>query len=331
LANKFVRVRLAEIEKSDLNVFEFDYDVTFMIFFLGADQQVYGRYGGRDAKSDSGRMSIAGLKYAMQAALKSHEESQKLAQQKAPVEQEKALMVRDLASSRRYRGCIHCHQVREILNAELKREGKWSRNDIFRYPLPDNLGLVLDIDQGDLIKEIVEGSEASKAGLQVGDVVEKIAGLNVHSLGDAQFALDGAPKTGGVSIQVQRKGKSIAAKIQLHEGWRKASFGWRPSMRSHTHYLPLLGKDLTVDEKKKLGLAADQLAFRQRDPAAQRVLDAGIRPGDIIVGLDDRKMTNMTAIQFRLFVQGNYLTGDKVVIQMIREGKKMDIPMHLKD
>ncbi|MFT5526010.1 MAG: hypothetical protein ACI9HK_003980 [Pirellulaceae bacterium] len=318
---------MAEIEKSDLSVFQFDYDVTFMIFFIGADQQVYGRYGGRDAKSDSGRMSIAGLKYAMQSALKSHAESR----ENAPIDPVKPLMIRDLPTASRYRGCIHCHQVREILDDELKRQGKWTRDSIFRYPLPDNLGFVLDIDRGDLIKEVVKDSAAAKAGLKTGDVVDRIGDVKISSLGDAQFALDSAPQKGIVTVEVQRDGKATAVTIQLEEGWRKASFGWRPSMRNKTHYLPLLGKDLTPDEKKKLGLSPDQLAFRQRDPAAQRVLDAGIRPGDIIVGIDGRKFTNMTAIQFRLYVQGNYLTGDKVVIQTMRDGNKMDIPMLLRD
>ncbi len=42
-------MRLAQFEDLDLNLFEFDLDLTMMIFFLNADERIYGRYGGRDA------------------------------------------------------------------------------------------------------------------------------------------------------------------------------------------------------------------------------------------------------------------------------------------
>ena len=48
VADKFVRVRLTRIDNQDLNLFEFDYDLTFMVFFLNAEGKVYARYGGRD-------------------------------------------------------------------------------------------------------------------------------------------------------------------------------------------------------------------------------------------------------------------------------------------
>ena len=51
LADEFVRVRLVRISGADLNVFDFDYDLTWAAFFLNADETVYGRFGGRDAES----------------------------------------------------------------------------------------------------------------------------------------------------------------------------------------------------------------------------------------------------------------------------------------
>src|SRR5438093_12015904 len=69
LAEKFVLVRLTKIEGVDLRLFEFDYDLTWIVFFLNADEQIYGRYGGRDAASAESRISLAGLRNAMQAAL----------------------------------------------------------------------------------------------------------------------------------------------------------------------------------------------------------------------------------------------------------------------
>ena len=84
VAKQFVRVRLARIEGIDLNLFEFDLDLTMMIFFISPNEQIYGRYGGRDSKGADSRQSIPGLRYAMQAALATHRE-----QAKSPVKIDK--------------------------------------------------------------------------------------------------------------------------------------------------------------------------------------------------------------------------------------------------
>src|SRR4029079_14052001 len=72
VADQFVRVRLVRIAGADLSLVDFDYDCAWYGFFLSPAEGVYGRSGGRDAKSDDGRLSLAGLKYAMQKALEKH-------------------------------------------------------------------------------------------------------------------------------------------------------------------------------------------------------------------------------------------------------------------
>ena len=61
-----------KIAGADLSRFEFDYDLTWFGFFLNADETIYGRYGGRDAKSAERRISLTGLRYAMDKALETH-------------------------------------------------------------------------------------------------------------------------------------------------------------------------------------------------------------------------------------------------------------------
>src|SRR5205085_7087778 len=114
----FVRVRLTRIDTSDLNLFEFDYDLTFMVFFLNAEEKVYARYGGRDATSPDARQSLAGLRYTMNSVLAMHEGQDRTF---APRTQASPRYVRDLPSARRGGRCLHCHQVNEILNDNLKR------------------------------------------------------------------------------------------------------------------------------------------------------------------------------------------------------------------
>jgi hypothetical protein len=158
-------VRLVRITGVDLKLFDYDYDLTWMVFFLNADEQVYGRYGGRDAKSAEGRISLPGLRYAMQVALATHRAA-------PPAEPRKTgtpLLAEGYAAARGARGCIHCHQVNEFRRADLKATGKWHRASAWVYPLPENVGITLDVDEGDKVRSVKAGSPAAAAGLQAGD------------------------------------------------------------------------------------------------------------------------------------------------------------------
>ena len=113
---------------------------------------------------------------------------------------------------------MHCHQVKERQNAALEKAGKWSRDLLWRYPPPDNLGLVLEIDRGNVIARVEPGSPAARAGLRAGDVVRRLNGLPVHSfatdrannLTAAKAASAGKTEVGGtLKIQVEGAGAKV--------------------------------------------------------------------------------------------------------------------------
>ena len=316
---------MTRIDDLDLNLFDFDYDLTFTVFFLDADERVYARYGGRDAESPDARQSLEGLRYTMQSVLAMHQRTEKLF---APKAQESPKYLREFAGSRR-RGCMHCHQVKEVLNGDLQRTGQWSRDSVWRYPLPENLGFVLEKDRGNVIKEIHDKSPASAAGLRVGDMLQRLNGVPIHSFGDAQLALDRAPKAGSMDIAVRRGEQVLEAKLALPEGWRKGDITWRPSMQRLVPAARLYGIDLTPEEKKALGLTATQLAFRQKDGVPAQARTAGIRGGDIILGVDDKPLDGMDVIDFLRYVRRTYLIGDRVTVNLLRDGKRMNPAMTL--
>jgi S1-C subfamily serine protease len=317
---------LTRIDDLDLNLFDFDYDLTFMVFFLNAEEKVYARYGGRDSSSPDSRQSLAGLHYTMDSVLQMHERADKAF---APKSQQTAKFIRDVASNRRLRGCMHCHQVKEVLNADLQGKGKWSRDLVWRYPLPEAAGLDLEVDRGNVVKTVTAKSPASAAGLTTGDVVQRLNGVPIHSQADVQFGLDRAPKAGPVEIVWQRGDKMLRDKLALAEGWRKSDISWRPSMRHQVPAARVYGEDLTEAEKQALGLSAKQLAFRQRDSLSAQAEAAGIRAGDIILGVDDQVL-DMDAFGFLRYVRGHYLIGDQVTVNLLRDGKRLNLPMTLR-
>ena len=40
--SQFVGVRMVKVNSMDLSLFQFDYDMTFAVFFMNADKKVYG-------------------------------------------------------------------------------------------------------------------------------------------------------------------------------------------------------------------------------------------------------------------------------------------------
>jgi hypothetical protein len=321
-----VRVRLVRIAGADLSLFEFDYDLTWFGFFLSPDEGIYGRYGGRDAKTDDSRLSLAGLKYSMHKALDQHRAG---VVDKPP--REKPARVEDLKGARTMRGngCIHCHQVNEFRRAEAKAAGTWARDDLWVYPLPENVGITLEVDRGDVVKGIAPGSAAAKAGLKAGDVLAKVNGYTVASFADAQYALHRGPKAGTIPVEWRRGTESINSKLEVAEGWRKTNLTWRASLLDILPTLPLSGEELTGAEKKSLRLPESHAAFRQDKFVHSTLKAVGLKAGDVVVGLNGKSVDG-TMDDYLAFVRHEHLVGDAVTLNVVRDGKPVEIKLVLK-
>jgi hypothetical protein len=327
VAKDFVLVRLVRVAGADLNLFEFDYDVTWAGFFLNAEEKVYGRYGGRDAKSSDARLSLAGLRYSMQAALTAHRRDPTA---RGPQRPSTPLLAEEYPAAKKRRGeCIHCHQVYEYSRAARKATGEWQRDERWVYPLPENVGVTLEVDRGDHVRAVAADSPAARAGIQAGDVMRTVNDLPVASFADMQYALHRAPKQGRIPVTWQHGSEARTGELELAEGWRQTNLTWRPSLLDVLPSLPVHGDDLTADEKKALGLPEKRLAFRQAKPVFNLPQKAGLRADDVIVGLD-KFFPDMTMLEFLGYVRKNYLIGDKVTLHVLRDGKPVDIVLGLK-
>ena len=296
-----------------------------MMFFMDAKENVYARYGGRDGRNADNRQSLAGLRATLQSVLKMHARAE-TDREFAAKSQPSPKFVRDEIGMRGK--CMHCHQIREAYNSKLKKDGAWTRDLVWRYPPPDNLGVTLDVDKSNVIKSVPENSPAAKAGLRAGDIVRRLGIIPIHSFGDAQFALDRAAPKGSIAIAWQRGAQTMNGDLELPEGWRKSDISWRHSTRSMVPSVRLSGNDLAAAEKTALGFTPKQLAFRQSEFVSAQAKTAGIRAGDIIFGLDDQTL-NMDSFELIHHVHRTYLVGDTVTVNLLREGKRMDLPMKL--
>jgi len=331
LAGEFVLVRLTSMRDVNLDLFDFDFDLTWAGFFLSADENVYGRYGGRDAESADGCLSLSGLRYAMAEGLAAH----RRASENSKINREKSTETLPQTIDRYFAGqrratnsCIHCHQVYDARREWLQTAGKWRLDEVWVYPLPENVGLTLDVNQGNHIRAVAKNSPADRAGLQAGDRLQKVNGVAVASIADVQYGLQRAPAEGEIELAWLRQGKPMSARMNLSKGWRKTDISWRWSLRGLEPAPGVQGEDLSSEEKTKLGLNEKQLAFYPGAFLSSSARQAGIRASDVIVGVDHQGL-EMTARQFQAYARLNYKVGDRIIYNILRDGRRLDLPLTL--
>jgi hypothetical protein len=328
LASEFVLGRVTNLRGVDLSVFTFDYDLTWYAFLLDAEQRVYGRYGGRGEGTADEHLSIAGLKHAMRSALTAFRRETKPsprlpAPPKTPEQFPAAKRLRENA-------CIHCHYVWDFRREELQAAGKWVRDDAFVYPPPETVGLTVADDRGDRVTAVKRGSPADRAGLRDGDELKRLNALPVASYADVRHGLHTSPPQGQIAVTWSRGGREQTATLDLPAGWRASDISWRPSMWGLSPPAGLTGSDLTEDEKEKLGLPKDRLAFRQSLTVSATAKSAGIKAYDVILGFAGGEWP-MNARQFNAFVRLNHSVGDTVTVNVLRDGQRLSLPMTLPD
>jgi serine protease Do len=327
VGREFILVRVTRMRSVNLDLFDFDFDLTWMGFFVDPHWRILGRYGGRDADSAEGRVSLAGLRYAMKRALDKHR-----AGKSGPAPKiDKPRTVMDYAAAKQLpeKACVRCHQVYDLRRQTLQAQDKWSLDQLWVYPLPENVGLTLEVDRGDRVERVKEGSAAAKAGLRKGDRLLSVNGASIASFADLQYALHRAPAKGKLPIAWARGEETMKAELTLADGWKKTDVSWRWSLRGLDPPPQVQGDDLTADEKKALGLSASRLAMRQGAFVSEAARQAGVRQDDVIVGIDGKAL-EMTTRQFGAYVRLTYKVGDRVTYNLLRDGKRVDVTLTLR-
>jgi S1-C subfamily serine protease len=171
---------------------------------------------------------------------------------------------------------------------------------------------------------------AAKAGIQEGDKILTVDGQRVITPGDFNWILNGF-KSGALKIGYERDGKKATATIDLKGfEWRKTDITWRDSWWDNGANMGIVGEDLSVDEKKQMKIAADDLAFKiVRLFPKGSAQPAGLLVDDIITGVDG-KSDAMGEIEFQMHMRLAHRIGDMVPIIYYRKGQKMTMQVKIK-
>ena len=190
LLSQYTLARINSMEGIDLALFDFDRHNAIYYFALNTDEEIYFRYGGRDAKSAHSYLNLESLELALTQGLKIHEKSAS-----TPVNKPKPLrklpdqvpgLNEHVVQQKR---CVECHHIAHFETTFAEKNDTLNKvRDMFRSPYTKNLGINLDVPKGLRIAESI--GAAKDAGLQEGDVIKRLNTQDVVTFGDLQYYLD---------------------------------------------------------------------------------------------------------------------------------------------
>src|SRR5882672_10326765 len=218
LMDKFVCVRIVQGYGLDLSFFQFDYDLNWAVVLMNADRAIYGRYGSKAGeKGKAERVSIEGLRKALEAALDFHQgwpaNAKDFSAKIGPaVTWKTPEAIPDMknrpnavpADGSRAK-CVHCHMVREAEIWSLRSGGQpVSDALLWAYPMPDAVGLSLDLKERATVKSVAPGSPAEKGGFKAGDAIVRLQGQPILSVADVQWVLHNARTPCRIEAELDR-------------------------------------------------------------------------------------------------------------------------------
>lgn len=286
LLDQFVTVRMVKMNGANRNLFAFDRDVPYAVMFINAEGQVYGRYGTRVSqdRKNLARHNLPSLQHALQRALDLHTGypgnsavlAGKMPEPREPafIEQIEEFKPFPPQHNRNVPNCIHCHTAGEAELREKIADGFLTLRDILPYPLPNSLGMVVDVEDGLKIESVDAGSAAARAGLRAGDVLEQLGGQALTSEADIQWVLHHAEDQGALPVVFRRGERVVQAELALEGDWRKTDGSWRATL------------GVLRPSVKFVSHARGLQAKWPHDKAAE----AGLRRDDIVVAVDGRNL-----------------------------------------
>jgi membrane-associated protease RseP (regulator of RpoE activity) len=316
--------------------------------FINADGTVYARYGTQSIDGPDAFNSIVSLERTMARVLDLHEQYEKVKSSLAakrgpdkpyrtPLDMPGMENKEKLAGTTARNNCVHCHMIHDAEQNEWRKEGAMSAEKLYRWPLPDNVGLHIDRNDGRKVETVKPGSPAAAGGLAAGDEVTHVNGQPIASIADIQWVLHNTPNEDGAKVDVtaSRDGKARTSSLQLAKGWKKIDFLWRGSRWSLKPQPGFWAPTVNDKQLKELGSAVPDGAkplriqfINKGRTEGKAALAAGLREGDVVLAIDGKPVTQ-TPEAFQMDVRLNRKVGETLNLTVLRNGKTMAVALPL--
>ena len=328
LLTQYVCVRIVRMDDVDVALFDRDWYNTLYFFITNADEQIYMRYGGRDALSQDSYLNMSSLELAAQQGLELHRQYQQGKLQK--VERPKPVFPRQmpLLAERTFarNACVECHLVGDFQNLQREQDGTLDKMaHLFRSPELKTIGIYLDVPKGLVLKEVRGAVQA--AGMKPGDRISALNGTPVWTFGDLQYHYDRVNrKAEKMALTVDRAGEVVRLQVQLPPRWWMSDIRYRQSSVDPRTYFE--DRPITDEQKRILGLKPDGFASEVKyvGDFAKLMKSHDLRIGDIIVSVDGVERHEI-AITADFYIKLTKKPEESVMLEIIRDGKRMRMPL----
>jgi serine protease Do len=162
----------------------------------------------------------------------------------------------------------------------------------------DSLGLPKP--EGALVGNVEADSPADKAGVQVGDVIQKIDGRNIEGSADLSRSIRSIKPGAKVTLTVWRGGKARELPVTIAEFKDDAdapklaeNAKGKTKEQPKTDKLGLAVKELSPEDRKTLKIATGVMVEASDGAAAA----AQVGPGDVILRINNTEITSVKAFK----------------------------------
>ena len=215
------------------------------------------------------------------------------------------------------------------ISAQLKAAGKITRGWLgisiqeITKELAESFGM--KNSNGALVAGVEKSGPADKGELETGDVITKFDGKLIMTSADLP-RLVGATKPGKmVAVEILRKGNQKTLNIGVGEmpsDAIEALQNGKLTAKPEVNRIGLILKELTTPQKKKLSGKNGLLVMDAQGAVAQ----AGVRRGDVILGLNNTEVQSLEQFNKQLAA---YATGKTIALLVQRGENTLYVPVKI--
>jgi hypothetical protein len=318
---KFVLARIVTMTGIDIGLFDYDRHNSIYFFATNADEQIYLRYGGRDATDPNTYLHLESFELALLAGLRQHELylGGKLPRQprSQPFFPEQIVSLKKNVIERDR--CVECHLIGDYSAQDQEKAGTLDkRRTLYRSPDVKTLGVHLEVPKGLAVAK-AEGPAAA-AGLSAGDILVAFDGAPVLTFGDLQYRMGELNRDAQrVRLTARRGERNIELDLALPREWWHIETGHRYWTVEPMVYFTT--RPLTAERSAQMKIPAGQWASEvvEVDPLAASLKIHTLRVGDVITGVNGIRQSTVTAFPER-YLKLTVRAGDTAKVHYIREG-----------
>jgi serine protease Do len=179
----------------------------------------------------------------------------------------------------------------------------------------------LDKPQGALVSSVEPGGPADKAGLRVGDVVQRLGDKPVLDSGDLPALVGQALPGERTQLGIWRQGKAVELGVQLGDASDKVATVAQADPVAGKGRLGLALRPLSPSEQHSIGISGGLLVERvQQGPAAL----AGLQRGDVLLAINGAKVKDIAQLQTAVAHAKK-----SIALLIQRDGDQIFVPVRL--